>query len=85
MAVALRYEPESDRAPRVAAAGRGPVGERILTLARQHGIPVEEDPTLAEALARVPLGAEVPPALYLAVAEVLAFAYGLRPESRGSG
>ncbi len=78
LAVALRYRPGRDPAPRVAASGRGLLGERILALAREHGVPLREDPALAEALAGLPPGEAVPPALYLAVAEVLAFAYALR-------
>jgi flagellar biosynthesis protein len=61
----------------VTAKGRGEVAERILTLAREHGIPIREDPNLAVLLSTVELGDEVPPALYRAVAEVIAFAYRL--------
>lgn len=74
-AVALRYDGVG--APRVTAKGRGEVAERILTLAREHGIPIREDPNLAVLLSTVELGDEVPPALYRAVAEVIAFAYRL--------
>jgi flagellar biosynthesis protein len=58
---ALRYESGSDEAPRVVAAGRGLVAERIL----------------AEALAGLDLGVQVPEDLYRAVAEALAWAYRL--------
>ena len=74
-AVALQYEGEG--APRVTAKGRGEVADRIRALAEQHGIPIHEDRDLVRLLARVDLGTEIPPALYVAVAKVLAFAYGL--------
>lgn len=73
LAVALRYDGHD--APRVTATGRGPVAERIQDIAREHGIPLHEDPQLAGLLAQVPLGDEIPEALYLAVAQVIAFAY----------
>ena len=59
--------------PRVIAKGRGETGEAILALAREHGIPIEENAPLAEALAQVELGDDIPDALYRAVAEVLIF------------
>ncbi|HQU15057.1 MAG: hypothetical protein B7Z66_05480 [Chromatiales bacterium 21-64-14] len=73
LAVALHYDGHD--APRVTATGHGPVAERIQAIAREHGIPLHEDPQLAELLAQIPLGDEIPQALYLAVAEVIAFAY----------
>jgi flagellar biosynthesis protein len=74
-AVALRYD--GTGAPRVTAKGRGEVAERILALARAHRIPIREDAELAQLLARIELGDEVPRELYRAVAEVIAFAYRL--------
>ncbi len=75
-ATALRYE-QGERAPRVTATGVGLVAERILAAAREAGVPVRQDPALAEALAALDLGDEVPPALWTAVAETLAWAYRL--------
>ncbi len=75
-AVALCYEGRG--APRVTAKGRGLVAENILKLAREHGVPLHEDPALVSVLAQLELNEEIPPTLYLAVAVVLAFAYGLR-------
>ncbi|HHQ41989.1 MAG TPA: type III secretion protein [Chromatiales bacterium] len=72
-AVALRYDGRG--APRVTAAGGGALAERIVAAAREHGVPLHEDPALAEALAAVPVGEEIPPELYVAVAEVLAFVF----------
>ncbi len=59
--------------PRVVAKGRGDSGAAILALAREHGVPIEQNAALAEALAQVELGDDIPEALYRAVAEVLVF------------
>ncbi|MBJ7457472.1 MAG: EscU/YscU/HrcU family type III secretion system export apparatus switch protein [Thermoleophilia bacterium] len=74
-AVALRYRTGEDAAPRVTASGSGPVAERILELAREHGLPMREDPDLVEALSVLDLGTMIPPELYEMIAEVLAWAY----------
>jgi flagellar biosynthesis protein len=71
LAVALHYEKPG--APRVVAKGRGVIGEKIVAAARAHGVPIEENPALAQALADVDLGDEIPVELYRAVAEVLTF------------
>ncbi len=71
VAVALEYDFKG--APRVTAKGKGEVAANILALAREHGVTVEENPVLAEALSQVELDAEIPEALYRAVAEVLTF------------
>lgn len=76
-AAALRYESGADEAPRVVAAGKGHVADRILAEARAAGVPVRDDAALAEALAGLDLGAQVPEPLYRAVAEALAWAYRL--------
>ena len=72
-AVALQYDRERAPAPRVVASGQGEVAARILETAREAGLPIREDPDLLEVLARVPVGTEIPPELYQAVAEILAF------------
>jgi flagellar biosynthesis protein len=74
-AVALRYLRGEDGAPQVVAQGRGELAERILSLARQHGVPVHRDDDLAEVLLKLDLGDAIPPELYQAVAEVLAYLY----------
>jgi len=71
LAVALKYEKPS--APRVVASGRGAVGQAIIDKAKEHGVPVQENPALAEALASLEIDQEIPEALYKAVAQVLAF------------
>jgi flagellar biosynthesis protein len=73
---ALRYT--GDGAPQVVAAGRDELAARILERAREAGVPVHQDPQLADSLASLALGDEVPEELWLAVAEVLAWAYGLK-------
>jgi flagellar biosynthesis protein len=76
-AVALRYKPDTDAAPRVVAKGRRHMAETILAVARQHHVPVHEDPNLVAVLDALDLNLEIPPELYRAVAEVLAFVYRL--------
>ena len=71
LAVALHYDRKG--APRVVAKGRGDIGRKIIEEARAHGVPIEENPALAEALAQVELEHEIPETLYRAVAEVLVF------------
>lgn len=76
IAVALHYDEKT--APRVTAKGRGEVAEHILAVAKAHGIPLEENPALVGVLSELELGTEIPEPLYLAVAEVIAFAYMVR-------
>ena len=73
LAVALRYD--GNRAPRVTAKGAGALAEQIIALAQANAVPLHADPALVSVLSNVPLGEEIPRELYLAVAEVIAFAY----------
>lgn len=73
LAIALRYD--GDGAPQVTASGRREVAARIRKLAAEAGIPEYPDPELAQVLAQVPTGDEIPEQLYLAVAQVIAFAF----------
>ncbi len=73
LAVALHYDRPNVPVPRVVAKGRGEVGDAILETARAHGVPIEENAPLAEALAQIELGGDIPVELYRAVAEVLIF------------
>ncbi|HUM20278.1 MAG TPA: EscU/YscU/HrcU family type III secretion system export apparatus switch protein, partial [Deltaproteobacteria bacterium] len=59
-AVALKYERGRDAAPKITAKGRGAVADKILALAREHGIPIEKDTTLMEALYRLDLNEQIP-------------------------
>lgn len=71
IAVALQYERPA--APRVTAIGRGDLAKRIAATAREHGVPLDENPTLAVALSQLPLDEPIPESLYRAVAEVLGY------------
>ena len=85
-AVALKYSDKDMRAPRVIAKGTDLVALRIRALADTHKIPVLEAPPLTRALYRhTQLGAEIPTALYAAVAEVLAWAYQLHRQATEGG
>ena len=80
-AVALRYRSDESGAPRVVAKGVDEVAQRIKQEARAHGVPIIERRALARALYRsVKTGSEIPAALYRAVAEVLAYIYGLKQQ-----
>lgn len=71
LAVALKYE--KNYAPRLVAKGRGAIGQAIIDKAKEAGVPLREDPALAEALSTLQLDEEIPEALYKAVAQILAF------------
>lgn len=78
-AVALEYKPETSAAPRVVAKGRDLIAQRIKQLGREYDIPMVENVSLARALYRsVELEQDIPPALYKAVAEVLAYVFRIR-------
>jgi flagellar biosynthesis protein len=75
-AVALAYS-EGDNAPRVVARGRGLMAEQIIARAHEHGVYVHESPELVSLLMQVDLDQHIPPQLYLAIAELLAWLYRL--------
>ena len=75
-AVALAYS-QTDAAPRVVAKGRGLVAEQIIARAREHGVYVHESPELVSLLVQIDLDQRIPPQLYIAVAELLAWIYRL--------
>jgi flagellar biosynthetic protein FlhB len=78
-AVALRYNRATDRAPVVLAKGAGVMARYIAEIARRHAVPVVERPVVARAIyASVKEGQEIPPTLFRAVAEVIAFVFRLR-------
>ena len=76
-AVALRYVRDRDRAPRVTAKGSGLLAQKIIDLANKHGIPIHEDPALVQILAQLDFHQEIPPSVYVVVAEILAFVYSM--------
>jgi flagellar biosynthesis protein len=82
-AVSLKYERGLDRAPRVTAKGRGELARKILALAREHGVPIEKDTALLDALYRLDINEQIPEELYRVVAEVLAFVYRMNSARKG--
>jgi flagellar biosynthetic protein FlhB len=81
-AVALAYKHEEMAVPQLVAKGQDLVALRIRKLAEEHDVPIVENPPLARALcATVELGEEIPPQLYQAVAEIIGYVMGLRPDS----
>jgi flagellar biosynthesis protein len=75
-AIALAYS-QTDAAPRVVAKGRGLVAEQIIAKARENGVYVHESPEMVALLTQVDIDQHIPAELYLAVAELLAWLYGL--------
>lgn len=74
-AVALKYDPSQSDAPKVAAKGQGLLADKILEMAKENGIPIQEDPALVEVLSKLDLDQQIPPELYNLVAEILTFIY----------
>jgi flagellar biosynthesis protein len=74
-AVALRYERYKDSAPKVVAKGKGIIAERIIEVAKQHGVYLKEDPTLVEVLSGLELYEEIPEELYKVIAEIFVLIY----------
>ncbi len=75
-AIALNYnEAGANPIPQVTATGQDEIAKQIIELAKEHGIPIHEDPELAVLLAQLELYDDIPESLYQIVAEVLAFAY----------
>ena len=82
IAAAVRYDAAKDDAPRLTAKGKGHVAERIIELARQHDIPVRSDKALIQILSQLDIDQHIPPELYKAVAEILAFVYSANEKYR---
>ena len=84
-AIALHYdESKSNPIPNVTATGQDEIAQQIIELAKEHGIPIHEDPDLAVLLSQLELYEDIPESLYRVIAEVLAFAYivsGKTPKS----
>lgn len=76
-AVAIKYNKDKDRAPKVLAKGRNQVAQNIIDLAKENKIPVYPDKDLVQVLETLDLNFEIPPELYRAVAEVLFFIYSM--------
>ena len=72
-AVALRYDMERDKAPKVVAKGKGYVAENIIQKALEADVPIHQDEKVANALTDVEIGSYIPQELYEVVAEILMF------------
>ena len=83
-AVALAYQ-EGDSAPRIVAKGRGLIAEQIIERAKEHGVAVHESKELVALLMQVELDDDIPPALYRAVAELLAWLYRVESAQQANG
>lgn len=70
-----RLSKRKNSAPKVLASGKGESAAKIISLAKEHGVPIKEDEDLIEILSKLDLGDEIPPNMYKAVAEVFAFIY----------
>lgn len=77
-AVALKYDYTT--APTIVAKGSGQLAEKIMAVAKENDVMLHQSPELVEMLSTLELGEEIPEALYLAVAEIIAFAHGLKED-----
>ncbi|TDO78329.1 flagellar biosynthesis protein [Halanaerobium saccharolyticum] len=75
--VALKYNQNTDQAPKIIASGRGSIAEQILKKAREENIPIKEDKDVVQVLAELNIGDEIPEELYTVIAEILSFFYDL--------
>jgi flagellar biosynthesis protein len=80
IAVALQYSRQSDPSPRVVAKGEGELAQKILDIAREHGVAVREDADLAQLLSTVELESQIPIEAFVAVAEILSYIYQHRAD-----
>lgn len=76
-AVAVQYDPAQAEAPVVKAKGEGLVAERIIDLAKEHNVPIYEDPSLVELLHKIELEEQIPEELYTVMAEILTMVHAL--------
>ena len=83
LAIALAYAP-GDTAPRIVAKGRGLIADEIIRRAHQHGVFVHESPELVTLLMQSNLDDRIPPQLYVAIAELLAWIYRLEQKQAES-
>ncbi len=81
-AAALRYRMAEDSAPKLVAKGAGIVAEKIIAAAREAGVPIHENPDLLALLMTLNIGEAIPPEMYTAVAEVLAFIYKINKKKK---
>jgi len=82
LAVALRYQAGEMDAPQVVAKGADYIAEKIRAIAREHQVPIIENPPVARLLHKLDLGATIPEHLFKAIAEILAHVYSLKGKKR---
>ncbi|GMN99912.1 EscU/YscU/HrcU family type III secretion system export apparatus switch protein [Parageobacillus thermoglucosidasius] len=70
-AAVIRYDEETGKSPTVVAQGTGYVAQKIIELAKQHNVHIQEDPLLVQNLLDLDLGDSIPPQLYAVIAEIL--------------
>ena len=75
-AIALKYDEIS--APKLTAKGQADLAEQIISIAKEHNIPIYENSELVNILSKLELGDEIPEILYRVIAEIIAFAYHLQ-------
>lgn len=75
--VALKYNKNTDQAPKIIATGKGSIAEKIIKKAREENIPIKEDKDIVQVLAELNIGDEIPKELYTVIAEILSFFYKL--------
>ncbi|MFH1490165.1 MAG: flagellar biosynthesis protein FlhB [Pseudomonadota bacterium] len=83
LAIAIRYEPGKMTAPVIVAKGAERIAQRIKALAKENNVPIVEDRPLARNLYKMELGGEIPSQFYQAIAEILAYVYGLKRKTEG--
>ena len=72
-AVALSYDKDSNNAPIIVASGTGYTAQKIIDTARDAGVPIHEDNSLATLLTQLELGSEIPQELYAAIVDIYAY------------
>lgn len=82
LAASLQYDKDKDRAPKITAKGKGLIAEKIIELARENGIPIQQDTGLVQILCKLDIDEEIPVELYRAIAELLAFVYSMNERRR---
>lgn len=76
-AVALEYDIDKDRAPKVTAKGKGELANNIIKIAQENEVPIKKDEDLVELLSAIDIEKEVPESMYKAVSEIFSFIYDL--------
>lgn len=72
-AVALKYDSERDRAPRIVATGKGYLADKIIDVAKEEKVPIHRDDAVARTLSKLELGDTIPPELYEVVAQIMIY------------